>query len=162
MVNTKESPKTRLTKKEIENKKLIAYTMYFAFEDNKVIAEAVGVTPKTITDWVNEGKWKSKRTASTITRDELVNKCLSALNIILEKAMEDGADMSKLPDDLIKMGNTIEKLDKRNNVVYNIETFIGFNKFLLGRMPDDKTLTPELLKTINKLQNDYTTYRMNG
>jgi uncharacterized protein YjcR len=152
----------RLTKKEIETKKVIAYAMYMANEDNKVIAETLEVTAKTITDWVTAGKWKTKRSAGTITRDQLVNKCLAALEKILEKATEEDADMTKLPDDLIKMANTIEKLDKKDNVVNNINSFTGFNNYLLNRMKDDSNLTAEKVKEINKLQNDYVTFRING
>lgn len=150
----------RLTKKEIENKKQVAYIMYMAFEDNKVIADTLGVSAKTITEWVREGHWKTKRSAGTITRDELVNKCLLSLNKILDDAIAEGGDNKNLADDLAKMSKTIETLDKKNNVVYNIETFTGFNKYLLQRMQDDSTLDADKVKLINKLQNDYVTHRM--
>jgi hypothetical protein len=150
----------RLTKKEIQNKKQIAYVMYMAFEDNKIIAETLDVTPKTIGDWAEAGHWKTKRSDGTITRDELVNKCLLSLNKILDKALEEGGDDKNLADDLAKMSKTIETLDKKNNIVYNIETFFGFNKYLLIRMQEDKALHPDLVKVINKLQNDYITQRM--
>ncbi|MGQ0737656.1 MAG: terminase gpP N-terminus-related DNA-binding protein [Bacteroidota bacterium] len=154
--------KKQLTKKEYEDKEQLAYLMYMAGTEQKLIAVELDLNPKTISDWATKGKWKYKRTAGTITRDELVNKCLTTLNKILEDAMEEGADMSKLPDDLVKMANTIEKLDKKNNVVYNIETFTGFNKYLLLRMQEDKQLIPDTVKLINKLQNDYVTQRMSS
>lgn len=154
--------KKQLTKKEYEDKEQLAYLMYMAGTEQKVIAEELDLNPKTISDWATKGKWKHKRTAGTITRDELVNKCLTTLNMLLDDALQEGADNAKLPDDLVKMANTIEKLDKKNNVVYNIETFTGFNKYLLLRMQEDKQLTPETVKLINKLQNDYVTQRMSS
>ncbi len=154
--------KRRLSKKEIETKKIQAYAMYMAHVDGKEIAATLDVSAKAVSDWGKDGKWKEKRNANTITRDQLVNKCLAALNKVLERATEDNADLTKLPDDLIKIANTIEKLDKKDNVVNNINTFTGFNSYLLGRMNDDPNLTPEIVKLINKLQNDYVTFRING
>lgn len=159
-VKKKQTPK-RLTKKELETKKFQAYTMYLAFEQNNVIAEILNVSERTIGEWAKTDKWKSKRTAGTITRDELINKCLTSLNKILDDFVS-GENVANLEDRLAKMAKTIEVLDRKNNVVYNIETFTGFNKYLLQRLPDDANLSADLVKTINKLQNDYVTYRMNG
>lgn len=152
----------RLTKKELENKKQIASIMYMAFEDNKIIAETTGVTPKTIGDWAELGKWKSKRSAGTITRDELVNKLLSNINKMLDDAMEEDADtnFASLSDQLIKMTNAVEKLDKKNNIIYNIETFITFNKWLQQRLVGDGKLTLENTKLINEYQNLFINERM--
>jgi hypothetical protein len=152
----------RLTKKELENKKQIASIMYMAFEDNKIIAETTGVTAKTIGDWAELGKWKSKRSAGTITRDELVNKLLSNINKMLDDAMEEDADtnFASLSDQLIKMTNAVEKLDKKNNIIYNIETFITFNKWLQQRLVGDGKLTLENTKLINEYQNLFINERM--
>ncbi|NNV54536.1 terminase [Limnovirga soli] len=154
--------KGRLNKKEMEAKKLIAEIMFMDFEDQNVIAESVGVTPKTISSWKQEGMWEKKRSAKTISRDELVNKLLTNINVMLDQAVADGADSNfgALADQLIKMTNSIEKLDKKNNVIYNAETFQNFNRYLLQRMNDDKNLTLDTIKIINKLQNDYITLRM--
>jgi hypothetical protein len=164
MARTVKAKKPRLTKKEIESKKLIAEIMFMDFEDQKVIAEAVGISEKTIGEWKVAGGWERKRSAKTISRDELVNKLLSNINTMLDEAMSEDAEtnFSSLADQLIKMTNAIEKLDRKNNVVYNIETFTNFNRYLLQRMQEDKTLTAEIVKQINKLQNDYVTFRMSA
>lgn len=149
----------RHTKKDMESKKFIAQAMYMAFEDNKTIAESVGVSAKTISEWAGAEKWKTKRSAGSITRDELINKCLASLNALLDRAIE-GKEVGNIEDKLAKMAKTIEVLDRKNNIVYNIESFIGFNKYLMQRMPEDKVLSADLVKMINKLQNDYLTYRI--
>lgn len=148
----------------MEDRKRIAYVLFMSGEDQNDIAQQVGVTAKTIGEWVKAGAWKKKRTASTITRDELINKVLSNVNTMLDEAMQQNADTNyaSLADQLIKMTGAIEKLDRKNNVVYNIETFTHFSKYLLQRMQQDKTLRPETVKQINKLQNDYITLRMSS
>lgn len=150
----------RLTKSELENKKQIAYVMYMSGMEQKEISSQLFISQKTISDWASAGKWKTKRAAGTITRDELVNKCLMNLNRILDASLEEDADNKGLADDVIKMANTIEKLDKKNNVVYNIETFMHFNKYLTKRLEDDKNLTADEVKKINKLQQDYVNDRI--
>src|SRR5436190_16086606 len=140
--------KNPLSKKEIEDKKYIAYILYMAGKDQKDIAEQVGVTPKTISEWAKVGAWKQKRSAATITRDELINKVLSNVNKMLDNALAEDQDTNyaSLADQLIKMTGAIEKLDRKNNVVYNIEAFTGFNKYLLQRMQEDKSVSSELVK----------------
>lgn len=145
----------RLSKKELEQKKFMAEVMYMNFADQKVIAEDVGVSSQTISGWVNAGKWKEKRSAATITRPELVNKVLANINKMLNDAIENGddTDFASLSDQLIKMTNTVEKLDKKNNVVNKMETFMAFNKWLVRRLTVDSKLTLADTKKINEYQN---------
>lgn len=65
-----------ITKKELEDKKDYARLLYMQGEQQKVIAEKVGVSAQTITKWVNVGGWVEQRAAQNITRPELVNKLL--------------------------------------------------------------------------------------
>lgn len=161
MAAKKKAQSKRGSKKEMESKKLIAQTMYMSFEDNIIIADTIGVSARTITEWATAGSWKTKRSAGSVTRDELINKCLLSLNKMLDEAIN-GKGVGNVEDKLAKMAKTIEALDKKNNVVYNIETFIGFNKYLMERLPNDRALSTDLIKQVNRLQNDYITLRING
>lgn len=160
----KVNKKKSLTRKEIEDKKQIAYILYMSGEDQNDIAERVDVTPKTISEWATKGAWKQKRTAGTITRDELINKVLLNLNAMLDEAMTEDTDtnFASLSDQLIKMAGAIEKLDRKNNVVYIIEAFTIFNKYLLQRSQEDKSISSDTVKLVNKLQQDYVTFRISA
>lgn len=143
--------------KASEEKKEYARVLFMSGEQQNVIAEKAGVSKQTVCKWVAEGGWDKLRAAQSITRPELVNKLLMALNDEIE-ALKEEKDPSKVlgaSDRLSKMAATIEKLDKKANVVDAIEVFIAFGKWLQYRAQYDGELTPELVKAINKYQDLY-------
>ena len=148
--------KARLTKKELENKKAMAFLLYMAGEEQKNISEHLQVTPKTVSVWAVEDKWKLKRAASTVTRDELVNKTLQLIGNMLEDAIASGdKNYTSIANALVQMANTIEKLDKKNNIVAEMEACTKVNKYLMAEMRHDKEITPEFVKKVNKYQIQY-------
>lgn len=151
-----------ITKKELEDKKDYARLLYMQGEQQKVIAEKVGVSAQTITKWVNVGGWVEQRAAQNITRPELVNKLLRTVDKMIE-AVNDSDDpdaANGLGDKLAKFAATIEKLDKHTSIVDVIEVFMAFSKWLQFQAEFDEDITPELLKTINKYHNLYINYLM--
>ena len=151
-----------ITKKELEDKKDYARLLYMQGEQQKVIAEKVGVSAQTITKWVNVGGWVEQRAAQNITRPELVNKLLRTVDKMIE-AVNDSDDpdaANGLGDKLAKFAATIEKLDKHTSIVDIIEVFMAFSKWLQFQAEFDEDITPELLKTINKYHNQYINYLM--
>jgi uncharacterized protein YjcR len=151
-----------ITKKELEDKKDYARLLYMQGEQQKVIAEKVGVSAQTITKWVNVGGWSEQRAAQNITRPELVNKLLRTVDKMIE-AVNDSDDpdaANGLGDKLAKFAATIEKLDKHTSIVDVIEVFMAFSKWLQFQAEFDEDITPELLKTINKYHNQYINYLM--
>ena len=151
-----------ITKKELEDKKDYARLLYMQGEQQKVIAEKVGVSAQTITKWVNVGGWVEQRAAQNITRPELVNKLLRTVDKMIE-AVNDSDDpdaANGLGDKLAKFAATIEKLDKHTSIVDVIEVFMAFSKWLQFQAEFDEDITPELLKTINKYHNQYINYLM--
>ena len=154
--------KPRLSKKDLENKKNQAYIMYRGFVEQIEIADILGVSEKTLSNWAIAGKWKETRGAATVTRDELINKTLLGIGKMLDEALSGGdKNFGSITDGLNKMANTIEKLDKKNNIIHLMECFKGFNDDLLFQMQSNKEITPELLKKINRLQISYVNRRMN-
>lgn len=151
-----------ITKKELEDKKDYARLLYMQGEQQKVIAEKVGVSAQTITKWVNVGGWVEKRAAQNITRPELVNKLLRTVDKMIETVNDsDDPDAANgLGDKLAKFAATIEKLDKHTSIVDVIEVFMAFSKWLQFQAEFDEDITPELLKTINKYHNQYINYLM--
>ena len=151
-----------ITKKELEDKKDYARLLYMQGEQQKVIAEKVGVSAQTITKWVNVGGWVEQRAAQNITRPELVNKLLRTVDKMIE-AVNDSDDpdaANGLGDKLAKFAATIEKLDTHTSIVDVIEVFMAFSKWLQFQAEFDEDITPELLKTINKYHNQYINYLM--
>ena len=151
-----------ITKKELEDKKDYARLLYMQGEQQKVIAEKVGVSAQTITKWVNVGGWVEQRAAQNITRPELVNKLLRTVDKMIETVNDsDDPDAAYgLGDKLAKFAATIEKLDKHTSIVDVIEVFMAFSKWLQFQAEFDEDITPELLKTINKYHNQYINYLM--
>lgn len=150
------------TKKELEDKKDYARLLYMQGEQQKTIAEKAGVSPQTVTKWVNTGNWSEQRAAQNITRPELVNKLLRTVDKMIEavNTSEDPDAANGLGDKLAKFAATIEKLDKHTSIVDVIEVFMVFGKWLQYQAQYDEDITPELLKTINKYHNQYINYLM--
>ena len=150
------------TKKELEDKKDYARLLYMQGEQQKTIAEKAGVSPQTVTKWVNTGNWSEQRAAQNITRPELVNKLLRTVDKMIEavNTSDDPDAANGLGDKLAKFAATIEKLDKHTSIVDVIEVFMAFSKWLQYQAQYDEDITPELLKTINKYHNQYINYLM--
>lgn len=150
------------TKKELEDKKDYARLLYMQGEQQKTIAEKAGVSPQTVTKWVNTGNWSEQRAAQNITRPELVNKLLRTVDKMIEavNTSEDPDAANGLGDKLAKFAATIEKLDKHTSIVDVIEVFMAFDKWLQYQAQFDEDITPEMLKTINKYHNQYINYLM--
>lgn len=151
-----------MTKAEAEKKKSLARSLYLAGMEQNEIAEKVDVSRVTISKWSNTEGWKEARAAKNVTRQELVNKLLLAIDKLITEVneSEDPSLLAGLGDKLAKLSSVIEKLDKKANVVDAIEVFMAFSKWLEYRATIDPSVTPELIKTINKFQDMYLTEQM--
>jgi transcriptional regulator with XRE-family HTH domain len=151
-----------MTKAETEKKKSLARSLYLAGMEQNEIAEKVDVSRVTISKWCNAEGWKEARAAKNVTRPELVNKLLLTIDKLITEVneSEDPSLIAGLGDKLAKLSSVIEKLDKKANVVDAIEVFMAFSKWLEYRATIDPTVTPELIKTINKFQDMYLTEQM--
>lgn len=148
-----------MTKQEIEKKKSLARSLYLAGMEQIEIADKCDVSRVTVSKWANADGWKEARAAKQITRPELVNKLLLTIDTLITQ-VNDSKDpklIAGLGDKLAKLSAVIEKLDKKANVVDAIEVFMAFSKWLEYRATIDPTVTPELIKTINRLQDSYLT-----
>lgn len=138
-----------------EQRKDLACMYYMQGVAQKDIAQKVGVSRNTISAWVREGGWDTRRAAKTVTRSELVKKMLQDLNDKLE-----AGDWTA--DEIIKVAAAIEKLDKQTNIVTIIEVFTSFNNWLVSRMQVDPELTPEVVKIINTYQDKFINEKLNN
>lgn len=151
-----------MTKAETEKKKSLSRSLYLAGMEQNEIAEKVEVSRVTISKWCNAEGWKEARAAKNVTRPELVNKLLLTIDKLITEVneSEDPSLIAGLGDKLAKLSSVIEKLDKKANVVDAIEVFMAFSKWLEYRATIDPSVTPELIKTINKFQDMYLTEQM--
>lgn len=151
-------------KKPDSSKQEFAFLLYMNGDLQKDIAERVGVSAKTIGVWIEKEGWKEKRSGRNISRTELVNKGLLTMNKIMEEMLADkeGQNYSAYMDQLIKCANAIEKLDKKNNVVNDMDAFMNFNATLQTWIGIDKEVTMENIKLINRLQDKYITHRLSN
>ena len=154
---------TIMGRKDLENKKEMARVLYMAGENQLTISQKVNVSRVTINKWVAAGGWKERRAAKAVTRPELINKMLLNIDALLDKAAasDKPEDLAGMSDKLSKIASAIEKLDKKANVVDAIEVFIAFSKWVEFRIGSDKEITPDLVKLINKLQDQYMNEQFN-
>ncbi|HOU67604.1 MAG TPA: terminase [Paludibacteraceae bacterium] len=145
------------TKKELEEKKVLARQLYMQGTLQNDISDRVGVSKNTVCRWVDDGKWATIRAGVQITRPELVNKALGAVNKLLDQIYEsqDPELICKLPDQLAKFASFIDKLDKQANVVSTIDVFIAFEKWIEHRASFDSEITEDFLQTLRKYHNIY-------
>lgn len=143
-----------MTKAELERKKDLAHTLYMAGKEQAEIAEQIEVSRVTVSNWATKGGWKEQRAAKTVTRPEIVNKLLLSIDALVSQVNES--------EDPEKMAAVIEKLDKKANVVDDIEVFMAFSKWMKFRAQSDPNITPELLKTFNYYQDLFISEKMNN
>lgn len=144
----------RVTNKD---KQEFAFILYMSGEMGKNICERVGITPATLSKYVESGGWKEKRGANTITKTELINKTLRSISNLLDKALnsEDDTAFNTLSDKLSKLAKVITSLEKTNTVINDIETFKNFIKYLQNRLSYDKEIDMDFVKLVNRIQDAY-------
>lgn len=151
-----------MTKAETERKKALARSLYLSGMEQAEIAEQIGVSRVSVSKWCTAEGWKEARAAKSISRPELVNKLLLTIDGLIENVnkSDDPTLIGSLADKLSKLSATIEKLDKKANVIDAIEVFMAFNKWLQYNSTFDPEITPELIKAINKYQNKFLMEKM--
>ena len=150
--------------KKTETKKSLARSLYLSGMEIQEIAAQVETSRQTLSKWCAEGAWKEARAAKNISRPELVNKLLLAIDNLIAQVNESGDPeaIGALADKLSKLSSTIEKLDKKANVIDAIEVFMAFNRWIQDQACYDPEITPELIKAINKYQNKFLMEKMSS
>lgn len=151
-----------MTKAEIERKKQLGRSLYMSGMELTEIADQLGVSRQSVSKWCSAEGWKEARAAKNISRPELVNKLLLSIDNLIEQVNSSGNPeaIGTLADKLSKLSATIEKLDKKANVIDAIEVFMAFNKWIQDQACYDPDITPELIKAINKYQNKFLMEKM--
>ncbi len=134
-------------KRELKN---LAEGLYlYSDMSQKDIAAMLNVTEKTITDWKQEGEWEEIKAAYGITRDKIIANYYRQTFEIQEKARDEKRTLtSGETDQLVKIANCIEKLDKSITMHDRVQVFMDFNNWLV-------TIDTELAKTLSLKQQSY-------
>lgn len=143
-----------------EGKYDYAWLLFTQHINQAEIAKKVGVAERTLSRWINDNDWVSRRAASNVTRDELVNKTLALIDKLLADAIEN-KNTAQLADKLSKLAGAIRNLDKQANVVDIVQVFMTFNRWLINRQAIDDELTTEIIRTVNKYQDLFIQERLN-
>jgi hypothetical protein len=146
------------TKKELSQKKELARMYYMSGESQKNIAIKTCISENTVCRWASQEKWAIKRASINITRAELINKTLLLINSLLDSV--NGSEnplecFGSIADRISKLAATIEKLDKKTNIVTVMEICSSFERWLINRSRIDKEVTDEFIKKVNIYQQKY-------
>lgn len=97
----------------------------------KVIADRVGVTEKTMSQWVNAGNWEVQRKSLLTSKKEQLTFLYSQLDAIKKELQEqERAANSKEADSILKLTAAIKNLETESGVGEIIEVFTRFSKWL--------------------------------
>ena len=153
-----------MKKSELERKKTLGRSLYLSGMELTDIAEQLAVSRQSVSKWCSTDGWKEARAAKNISRPELVNKLLLTIDNLIENVNKsnDPTLIGSLADKLSKLSATIEKLDKKANVIDAIEVFMAFNRWIQDQACYDPDITPELIKAINKYQNKFLMEKMSS
>jgi transposase len=140
----------KTNKRSNEDKKALALELFLETDKSqKEIADIVDITEKTLSVWKQSGAWDMIKQAQTITPKNIITN-------LYEKAYELSCAEKIDADKLIKLANTIEKLQNRKvTISHIINVFKDFTSWAFSE-------NAELAKQINLLQKKYVDYKING
>jgi phage terminase Nu1 subunit (DNA packaging protein) len=106
---------------------------------NKEIAELVGVSEKTIGEWVEKFKWKERRNALLGSTNNGIQNLKVLVDLYAEKLIEmeqsdtpDPKERARLTDALAKANKTLESFEKDNKIPYSV--YINVMELIMGDM----------------------------
>lgn len=129
-----------------KDKKIIAQELFISgAHTRKSISEIVGVTEKTLRNWIEAGDWENLKNLHGVTRSQLLQDSYAQLKAINEKiASIGGVPTKELYDAKSIVGKEIERLSEHSIAVY-IECFSEFTSWLLRNQPRESRLFGNLM-----------------
>lgn len=129
----------------ITDKKYLAKVLFTREKlDQKVVAERVGVSEKTMSKWVNEENWRSLRDRLLVGKEEVLNNLydqLAELNeVITDRPKGQRYGSSKEADIQIKLTASIRNLETELAIADLVESGIRFIKYLQQTSDHEKVI----------------------
>ena len=151
-----------MTKKELQEKKALAYRHFMNGEAQNEIARKVGVSTTTLSRWVNSGKWDERLNDEKTSSVELANCMMLAakkMTDIIIQEIEKGdysiENITKCSDNVVKIMASAERVANTVTKAKVIDVLMMLDNWLILRAKTDKNLTPQLLSTINYYHQEY-------
>lgn len=126
-------------------------------KSQKDIAQLLGVTEKTVSDWVNKNGWKEEQTARNASPARRINNIKAIITGLSEERIElstqvraaeqDGDEktansirerISKIDDAVSKWNKTLENIDRENQITLSIYLEVMDRIFNALRLYDTK------------------------
>lgn len=115
----------------------------------KEIAEKVGVTPKTVCNWVNKENWDKLRISLSVTHEEQLSHLyshLSEINTSISKRPEgERFPNAKEADTITKLSSSINKLERESGVGEVVSTFGQLIRWLRERNLEEAQMIAPIL-----------------
>jgi transcriptional regulator with XRE-family HTH domain len=132
----------------------------------KGIAENVGVTENTISSWIEKFGWRDLKTATTVTKDEVIKMTWRQIADITQKANDEKRTQTPAEtDQILKLSKVIKEAEGVINAPIVMQVFIDFDKFLINKLSELKgakgTEGIEFVKKVNEFQDLYITNLLN-
>ena len=130
-----------------KEKKILAQTLYLSGNfTQKVIAQMVGVTEKTVGKWIEAGNWEQLRHLQKVSKAELLKEAYAQLGRINKKIND---QMEGIPDKTMNDAKAqalreIEAFDERSLQTY-ADCFEDFSAWLMNAEPKQATKFSQLL-----------------
>ena len=112
--------------------------------------------------WVNAEGWKDRLAEEKTSSVELANSLMLSAKKITEAIIAEIGKpdynidaITKLSDNVVKIMASAERVANTVNRATVIDVFTSFDRWLLERSKTDKSITPEILATINRLHQEY-------
>jgi uncharacterized protein YjcR len=133
-----------------EDKKSLAYDLYMNTDKTQnEICDIIGIAPKTLTKWKQDGLWEELKGATTITANNIITNIYKKMH---EMTLEERLNA----DALAKLARVIEVVsDKKYTISQVINVFKEFTNWLF---PKDA----EAAKALNKHMKVFVDELING
>jgi DNA-binding XRE family transcriptional regulator len=135
-------------------KKGLAQELYvLGNQSQKTIAEAVGISEKTLGKWIKEGEWEAQKNLQGITKKQLLADSyaqLAAVNVAIKA--HGNVPTKELYDAKSILGKEIDRLSDSPLAVYT-DVFADFLDFLLRNHPKHTQLFAQLSMQFVELKN---------
>lgn len=133
-----------------------AKNLYLKKVKQEEIAIKVGVSVRTIQNWIKKQNWKEQRAAMSVTTHQLIPKLFKRIDEILS---EDEFD-DKAADRLAKVVKSLERFNAGVSVIDEIDVFMSFGQWLQARATIDAELDQAIIQRINTYQDSYISERI--
>jgi hypothetical protein len=154
VTNKKIEGKTKVFKTNNPEKYEHAFRLFMQKTAMQEIAQKVGVTTKTLTEWRKGGNWDAKRSSKIISIEELANKLLVKIGEMMDSENDFNADA------FAKAVAQLKSLKTKNTVDDDINTFLEFQNWLMNNKDNYEAITDSFMQKLVPLQDAFVQFRI--